>query len=217
MPLNCELPCPSIPVDTCVNLLLSCCWKTAKVAAQGNRQSPPAIYNLVPHPKNPFKSADFVNYGNRHRLIYPLENSIWYPFAIAITTPWLYNLAIIFYHLLPGYILDMLLRLQGKKPRLIKLYDKVHKNMAVLAYFFQTHWSYDISNSTGLWNSMNKADKQLFPFDMEFFDWANYFKRALCGMRLYLGKQDPSEESLERARKRMRRCVIHMSLHMQYI
>lgn len=215
MPLDCALPCNSIPVDTCVNLLLSCCWKTAKVAAQDNRQSPPAIYNLVPHPKNPFKSGDFVHYGKKQRMIHPLENSIWYPFAIPITIPWLYKLGILFYHLLPGYILDMLLRLQGKKPRLIKLYKKVHKSMDVLSYFLQTHFSYDISNSSGLWNSMTKADQQLFPFDMEFFDWDNYFKRAFRGMRIYLAKEDPSEESLERARKRTRRYVIFVSLDIQ--
>lgn len=77
--------------------------------------------------------------------------------------------------------------------------------MDVLSYFLQTHLSFDISNASGLWNSMTKADQQLFPFDMEFFDWDNYFKRAFRGMRIYLGKEDPSEESLERARKRMRR------------
>lgn len=208
MPLDLDVPCPSIPVDYCVNVILSSCWKTAQLATQGKRQSPPTIYNYVPHPDNLLSSRKFVEYGENQRTVCPLENSIWYPITKPVTNPWLFKLGIFFYHLVPGYILDVLLRLQGKKPRLMNLYKKIHKNLEVLKYFLNTTFTYDVANVTGLWNSMPVVDQQLFPFDIEFFDWEKYWTRACCGMRVYLAKQDPSEEAIERAVKRTRRYVI---------
>lgn len=208
VPLNRDVICHGIPVDYCVNLMLSACWKTAQLAAQGIRPSPPNIYNYVPHPNNPLKSGDLVQHVENLRMVCPLENSIWYPITIPILNPLLYKLGIIFLHLVPGYILDVILRLQGKKPRLIPLYQKIEKNMDVLRYFLNTPLTFDISKADGLWKSMSKTDQQLFPFDIEFFDWAKYWDRACRGMRIYLGKQDPSDEAIQRAIKRTGRYLI---------
>jgi len=51
------------------------------------------------------------------------------------------------------------------------------------------------------------VDKQLFEFDMKSLDWDVYFTRAFEGMRVYLFKEDPGEESLKRAKRQMKRCV----------
>lgn len=209
--VNPEIISNCVPVDGCVNMLLSCCWKTAQLATQGERQSPPTIYNYTLHPNNQFTVDHFIDKVMKQRDVCPLENSIWYPFVRVISTPWLYKLAIFFYHLVPGFILDMLLRLQGKKPRLMELYKKIHKTTDALEYFYSFQLSLDVSNTDGLWKSLSKADQQLFPFDLEFFNWDDYFPRACRGMRVYLGKQDPSEESIERAIKRLKRYVTNVN------
>lgn len=194
-----------VPVDNCANVVLSSCWKTAQLAAQRKSQFPPIIYNYVPHQNNGVVLDAFMTVVEKQRDICPLENALWYPFVRVVTNPWLYKLAIFFYHLLPGYILDIILRLKGKKPRLTKLYKKIHMNMDVLSYFMENSFSFNITNSNGLWKSMTKADQKLFPFDMEFFDWEKFFNEGFLGARKYLGKQDPTPESIARGRKSMKR------------
>lgn len=194
-----------VPVDYCANVVLSSCWKTAQLAAQGKSQSPPIIYNYVPHENNGVVLEAFKQVVERQRDICPLENGLWYPYVRVVTNPWLYKLAIFFYHLLPGYILDILLRLKGKKPRLIKLYNKIHMNMDVLYYFLEARFSFNITNSNGLWKSMTKADQKLFPFDLEFFDWNQFLNEGFLGWRKYLGKEDPTPESIARGLKTIKR------------
>ncbi|KAH8413777.1 hypothetical protein KR222_007982 [Zaprionus bogoriensis] len=195
----------NVPVDYCASLTLASCWKTAQNTSQRKREAPPIIYNYGIHPKNNFTAGNFVDTMLKHRMLCPLETTLWYPFAICITNVWLYNLAIFFYHLLPGFFIDLILRLSGKKPRLMKVYNMVHKQMYVLRPFATTNFSFDLKNTEGLWKSMSSVDQNLFPFDLELFDWDQYFERASPGMRKYLGKQDPTEESLKRSRKRMKR------------
>lgn len=137
-----------------------------------------------------------------------LQKTLWYPFMITISNPWLYKFGIIFYHVLPAYVIDLLLRLQGKKPRLVELYKKIHKNVDVLSFFMTTQFRIDVVNTDRLWKSLSDIDQKIFPFDIESLDWDSYFDRTSHGMRVYLAKEDNSEESLERARKRVKRYVI---------
>ncbi|KAH8413778.1 hypothetical protein KR222_007981, partial [Zaprionus bogoriensis] len=175
----------TVPVDCCANLAIAICWKTA----QGKRELPPAIYNYSAHSNNLILGGDFLESVVKQRFVSPMETTLWYPFVICITNRWLYKFAIIFYHLLPGFFLDLMLRLRGRRPRFIKLYKKAHMNMEVLTYFFNNSYCFETLNTNALWKSLCAADQKIFPFDMEFFDWDHYFERALRGMRTYLAKQ----------------------------
>ncbi|KAH8413644.1 hypothetical protein KR222_002543, partial [Zaprionus bogoriensis] len=190
-----------VPVDYCASVILASCWKRAQM----NRELPPVIYNYGQHPDNIFKIGRFVDSVLKFSCAIPMETTLWYPFVLCITNPWLYKLAITFYHLLPGFFLDLILRLRGNKPRFMKMYKKAHIHMDVLNPFFTKPHSFETSNTIALWRSLSAVDQKLFPFDMEFFDWDLYFERALRGMRIYLFKQDSSGESLARSRKRLRR------------
>lgn len=195
----------SVPLDSCVNVILCSCWKTAQLAAQSKSDSPPVIYNFVAHKDNNINVSFLLKAVYKQRSDCPLENPLWYPIARVFRTQWIYKLAIIFYHLLPGYIIDIGLRLQGKKPKLIRIYKKVHLNLDVLLVFMNNNLTIDTKNTNMLWKSLPIADQHLFEFDMELFDWVKYFERALLGMRKYLSHEDPTAESLERAKKNTKR------------
>lgn len=205
VPANKNTKLWAVPVDNCGNVLLSSCWKTAQLSAQGKSQLQPIIYNYVPHENNNVYIGDFKRVIERERVKCAVENGVWYPFMKYVTIPWLYKLAIFFYHLLPGYILDIILRLKGKKPRLIKLYKKIHMNMDAMSYFMQTSFTVSSTNSNGLWKSMSKEDQQFFPFDLEFIDWENFINQTMYGMRKYIAKQDLTPESFARSLKSIKR------------
>jgi len=88
---------------------------------------------------------------------------------------------------------------------MIKLYDKIHKNIDILAPFVDTTWYFDSSNTLKLWRSMSAGDQKLYDFDLGSIDWDDYFLQALSGIRIYLAKEEPGQETLDRAKKILRR------------
>ncbi|KAH8402687.1 hypothetical protein KR215_007118 [Drosophila sulfurigaster] len=201
---------PIVPVDYCANCILACAMQTANESAEKRHRSlPPTIYNYVPHKSNSLSHRAFRDILAKYRHLVPLEQALWHPFLHTTRFLWLFKLIAIFYHTLPGYAIDLVLRLQGQKPRMIKLYQKVHKSMNALYYFCTRFWTYETINTDRLWQSLSDEDKKHFEFDMRTFDWDDYFTRALVGMRVYMAKEDPSDESIMRARKHMKRYVQH--------
>ncbi|XP_034103589.1 fatty acyl-CoA reductase wat-like [Drosophila albomicans] len=195
-----------VPVDCCANCILACAMQTAKESSEKKRRSlPPTIYNYVPHEQNTLTNKHFIETVYKHRYTCALEQALWYPFLHTTSFLWMFKLIAFFYHTLPGYAIDLVLRLRGQKPRMIKLYQKVHKTMNALAYFGTGFWTYETINTDRLWQSLSDEDKKHFEFDMRIFDWDDYFTRALVGMRVYMAKEDPSDESIMRARKHMKR------------
>ncbi|KAH8391498.1 hypothetical protein KR215_001969 [Drosophila sulfurigaster] len=205
-PVNMRAPNAIVPVDYCANCILACAMQAANESAEKRRRSlPPTIYNYVAHKSNPISNGTFHDILAKYQHTVPLEQALWYPFLHTTSFLWLFKLIAIFYHTLPGYAIDLVLRLQGQKPRLIKLYTKIHKTMNALAHFSTGFWTHETINTDHLWQSLSAADKEHFEFDMRKLDWDDYFRRAMVGMRVYLGKEDPSEEGIQRAAKHLKR------------
>ncbi|KAH8306309.1 hypothetical protein KR018_007384 [Drosophila ironensis] len=190
-----------VPVDYSANMALACAWETSRGRDVG---SPPLIYNFAPSNENLLTYRDFISVVFKHGLKYPVTKMVWYPVLHCISTPWLFPLAAFFYHLLPGYIMDFGLRLSGKKPRLVKMYKKIHTTIMVLSPFSCRSWTFGMANMERLWQRMSPADKNLFNFDMLNLDWDVYFDGALQGMRLYLGKEPGTIESYKQGLRRQR-------------
>ncbi|XP_064536696.1 fatty acyl-CoA reductase wat-like [Drosophila montana] len=200
VPVNVNAESNIVPVDGCANLVLSCAWRTAMEAAQRKEQitgNPPVIYNFAPSGENVVNNAYIIGAVKRKRHIFPVTLAKLYPFMHATTKPRLFKLAAIFYHLLPAYIIDLYLRLRGQKPRMVAIYQKIHRNMDVIQHFMINNWSFETFNTDRLWESMSAADQQLFDFDMQSLDWDSYFDRLFFGLRTYLCRKDSSEESIK--------------------
>ncbi|XP_060645561.1 fatty acyl-CoA reductase wat-like [Drosophila nasuta] len=147
-PMNVRALNPILPVDYCANCILACAMQTANESAEKRHRSlPPTIYNYVPHKSNSISNRAFINILAKYRHVVPLEQALWYPFLHTTPFLWLFKLIAIFYHTLPGYAIDLVLRLQGQKPRMIKLYQKVHKSMNALSYFGTRFWTYETINT----------------------------------------------------------------------
>jgi len=52
---------------------------------------------------------------------------------------------------------------------------------------------------------MSAGDQRLYDFDLGGIDWDDYFLQALSGIRIYLAKEEPGQETLDRAKKILRR------------
>ncbi|XP_017039645.1 fatty acyl-CoA reductase wat [Drosophila ficusphila] len=190
-----------VPADFCVNVALACAWKTAECSVQkGNVKSPP-IYTFAPSEGNLLTYGDFIRSLVVYRDLIPLTKMLWYPFVFCITNQSLFPLAAFFFHTLPGYFFDFLLRLKGRKPILVDLYRKIHKNIAVLGPFSSSSWNFDTKNTMRLRETMSKEDLEIYDFDIALLDWHDYLKSAMYGMRLYIGKDQPTAASIAKGLK----------------
>ncbi|TDG39987.1 hypothetical protein AWZ03_013592 [Drosophila navojoa] len=208
-PVNKQAPSNFVPVDGCSNLALAAAWKTAEDAEQRRKNSAvpatPTIYNYVPTGENSIRHEYFMRAAENERTDCLLPQCIWYPFLHTTKIVWLYKLATIFYHLIPGYLIDLALRVRGQKPRMIRIYDKIHKNIDVLQSFLLESWTFETPNVDRLWQCMSPVDQQLFDFNLNSLNWEKYLQQAFFGMCIYLSAVPITEKTLKRSLQKMKR------------
>ncbi|XP_022224972.2 fatty acyl-CoA reductase wat-like [Drosophila obscura] len=198
-----------VPVDYCANVALATAWKTAAARTS----SPPAIYNFAPSEQNLLTYGQFRDKTQSIGEKYAVSKMIWYPFLHCMTTAWLFPLAAFFYHTVPGFALDLALRIVGRKPRMLKIYQKIHTNIMLLRPFTCRSWKFDLKNRDHLWQCMSPQDQDIYQFDMLALDWDSYFTRALRGMRMYLCKEPSSPASIAEGQRVWRRFyLLHRTL-----
>ncbi|EDW88549.1 fatty acyl-CoA reductase wat [Drosophila yakuba] len=195
-----------VPGDYCANVALASAWQVANhsespTSSQLAANKQPPIYTLATTKSNSITFGEAVKLGIDHNHKIPVTKTIWYPFAHFTTCPWLFKLGCIFYHLIPGFFFDLLLRIQGKKPILMRSYQKIHEALLLLFPFNGISYVMDMRNTNQLWDSMSPEDRSIFPFDMATLNWEEYYKRILSGMRVFLFKE--SWDTLEYAKKRL--------------
>ncbi|XP_046832206.1 fatty acyl-CoA reductase wat-like isoform X3 [Vespa crabro] len=195
-----------IPADYVVNNIIVSTWDTAK-----KRSISPVItnfdkddksltvdaeeipvYNVVSYVQNPM----IWNYCILKLLeiasITPFRKCLWYPFFLSLTNEYFFYLCIILFHWIPGFIVDSLALLVGRKPRLLNIYRKVHKVTKVMKFFVTHQWEYTNDNVLKLWNKLSVVDKNKFFFNISDLDWDSYLLTYCKGIRVFL-LNDPLE------------------------
>ncbi|CAL1688894.1 unnamed protein product [Lasius platythorax] len=196
-----------VPVDLTVNSLIASAWD---VSNKSRKSKEVLIYNYIA-PADAPTWGEFINTLYFMNSMYPLKNSIWKPIIFSLQRDILYKICIWLCHLLPALLVDSIQICTGRRPRMWKLYSKVHKAAKVLAHFIVNKWNFTDDNVQAMWNRLNEEDRQLFKFNMIGFDWTKYLTNCYKGMRLYLFNED--ESSLENSRIKYRRlCWLHRTL-----
>ncbi|CAG9759270.1 unnamed protein product [Ceutorhynchus assimilis] len=160
------------------------------------------IYNYVSSVQNPVTWDEFKNLATKHGTKFPPQRVLWY--RICRFRPNYYEnmLAVLFLHTIPAYLVDFVLICLGKKPLLVKGYQKIKKFAQVIEYFGMNDWKFKNNNTQMLWNKMKTADRKFFKFDIEKLDWDLYMYTYCRGCRVYL-LQDPMD-TLPQAKKKYR-------------
>lgn len=77
----------------------------------------PLIFNYVSSKRNPLTLKEFFTSIKNDGLPYwPSIKSIWYYSFMPTSNPYLYSLLFLLLHTIPGYFLDFLARMTGRKP-----------------------------------------------------------------------------------------------------
>ncbi len=64
-------------------------------------------------------------------------------------------------HMIPAYISDLGLMLMGKKPTMVRIYNKLHKAMTTLNFFTHNEWTWTHKNMDVLKSAMSPEDQKV--------------------------------------------------------
>ncbi|XP_068621818.1 putative fatty acyl-CoA reductase CG8306 [Battus philenor] len=175
-----------IPVDVVVNQLLVAGWHAAK------EKSGLTVYHCSSSTQKPFRWTLLEPLVNQMLHKYPLKGAAWYPHLEFVSSLWLFRISAIFIHFFPAFLLDLMLRLTGGKPILIRLHKNVWSSLNRLEPFIFNEWRFHNPNTRELSKTLNKTDSELFSIDISGIDWIEYFDIMHLGVRRFLNKEKVS-------------------------
>lgn len=192
-----------VPVDAVVNCLICAAKSVHSTYVKSRRPIDPPIFNYVSSVENRITWGDFMKHNMEMIDRNPFSDAVWYISLRLTRSAILNNLYILFLHLIPALLVDTLAICLGRKPKMLKVYKKIHKFSSVLSYFTTREISFCNTRTRELWDQTTVEDKELFPFSMAEVNWEEYFESYLAGIRRYLFKE--SDEMLPRARIKWKR------------
>lgn len=134
--------------------------------------------------------------------IYPSNNMIWMPTVQIMPIFCLYKILFFFYHLLPAFFIDIILRIIGLKYRLMKIYGKIFHANNLYEIFAQYIWKFSDDNLQELYSKMNEKDLKDFPCISTEDEVEEMIVNAMNGIRKYVLKE--SDDDLPAARRRLK-------------
>lgn len=192
-----------VPADYVINSVLAAAWDVATIKSINDNkevqdkdsreekfESEIPVYNFVSTPEKPLTWELFQDLSTKHCLQIPSEKCIWHSTFTMTENVYIHAILVFLLHTLPAYIVDFLAICIGRKPMLVKGYQKINKFANVLSYFCQRQWKFSNDNVQSLWRRLKKQDQELFEFSMKKLDWDLYFYTYTRGGRVYIMK-DP--------------------------
>ncbi|XP_021385585.1 fatty acyl-CoA reductase 1 isoform X2 [Lonchura striata] len=182
---NNEAVADMIPVDVAINLTLAAGWYTAV-----HRPKNLLVYNCTTGGINPFFWGEMGQYVMSTFKRNPLEQAFRTPNAHMTSSYLINQYWITVSHKAPAILYDLYMRLTGRKPRMMKIINRLHKSMTLLQYFSTQSWSWSSDNMNMLMTHLNTEDKKLYNFDVRQLHWSEYIESYCIGAKKYLLNED---------------------------
>uniref|UniRef100_A0A1B0ARB9 Fatty acyl-CoA reductase n=1 Tax=Glossina palpalis gambiensis TaxID=67801 RepID=A0A1B0ARB9_9MUSC len=201
LPLDPSIIMDYIPVDVVVNAIITTGYYVNVLKKQnGDKPGELQIFHLTSSTYKPFRFEMLINKMNDYLHDYPLVSAVWYPKLKLVKSLTLFRLGAILYHFLPGFFLDLLTRVMGGRPILIRLHKSVWNSLNTLEKFIFTEWHYSNKHTMALAKNISAQDQERFFLDIAELNWDEYFENTIMGVREYLSKESP--KTLPAARRK---------------
>jgi len=187
-----------IPVDFPINLMIAAAWYTAT-----HKPNNIIVYNCSSGLHNPITWGQFKTCGVNAIHKNPTLDTMWYPSVSVQIHPVLHKLDAFIYHTIPAFLLDSVARLTGRRPKMMRLYERVERGTSSLEFFTTHGWKFAANNAMELSGKLSAKDQEMFYFDVRSIDWNDYLEKYILGTRQYVLKDDSS--TLVAARKNLNR------------
>lgn len=191
-----ELMADLIPVDIPINLLIVTAYYRAT-----QRPNNLVIYNCVSGIERPVRWDEL----NEHLMVALRRNAmndvVWYPNLCFTQHKTLNTIAVLLQHWLPAYLMDVMAKLAGKRPKMVRIVRKLDRAAACLEYFTTHEWRFANDNVQELWSKLSEVDQNTFNFALSALHWPTYVEQYCLGSKLYVMKEELS--TLPAARKHL--------------
>lgn len=176
-----------IPVDIPVNMLIAVAWYTAVT-----RPTNVLIYHSTTGSVNPFTWGEMEDIVMNVWKKVPLDACFRRPNVVITQNKFMHEFYTMVSHLVPAYLADMGYCLMGKKPRMVRIYNKLHRSMNCLTYFTMQSWEWTYNNLDMLVSQLSPEDRKTFYFDPRPLHWPTYMENYCLGTKKYLLNEDLS-------------------------
>ncbi|XP_063697146.1 putative fatty acyl-CoA reductase CG8306 [Culicoides brevitarsis] len=199
-----------IPVDVVVNEILVTAWHVFE-----NRDGKLKIFHATSSTTNPFRWESVADNIPYYLHQHPMRSAIWYPNLKFHSSLLMYKISAIFLHFLPAIFLDLLLKITGGRPILIRLHKNIWNSLNLLEKFIFTEWKYHNKKTLELSSQLSDKDKEVFFIDMSTLKWNDYFENLAKGVLRYLNNEHPRH--LEAAKKKDKMLfVVHIAFQVLF-
>ncbi|KAL1455938.1 hypothetical protein WDU94_000703 [Cyamophila willieti] len=169
------------------------------------------VYNLVSSPQNPVTWNDYKVYNERAPEAFPVASSksiYYYSFGLT-KNPFWFHTRVILTHVIPAIFVDLMLRLNRKKPMMLKAHRKVTNFLKHFHMYAEKDWVYANDNVQRLWTKLGPEDQRMFLFNIDQIDWTAYYNHFIRGIQKYILKEDFSlEGEWDKAKKHTARLLL---------
>ncbi|XP_044735250.1 fatty acyl-CoA reductase wat-like [Chrysoperla carnea] len=207
-----------VPVDYVANCSIVAAWDVEKRRnnminnSEDNNEDVVPVFNYVSGTDNRITWRDVMKFTEEVGPTVPSPKIIWHYWFTLNKHRSLHIIYTYLLHYLPAIMIDFIRQLMGKKPMMMKVYQKVEKFSMVLRYFTIKQFEFTNDNTKDLFKKLSKKDQDLFNFDiMSKYDWRAYWKGYIIGMRVYL-VGDPMSTIPEGRKKVLKFKIIHYTL-----
>ncbi|OXU20686.1 hypothetical protein TSAR_013725 [Trichomalopsis sarcophagae] len=186
-----------VPVDIGVNAILAITWNYI-----GNKQHEKRVYNITSSSEFKVSWAEIIERGRRITEKVPLNGVVWYPGGSMKKSRLMHNICVLFFHMIPAYLIDMLIFLAGHKPIMCRVHRRIQKGFEVFEYYANNQWDFENTNIAELRSLQNEKEKVLYQLHGDDMDLDNYFENCIRAARVFILNEPP--ETLPAARRHMR-------------
>nr|XP_012220659.1 PREDICTED: putative fatty acyl-CoA reductase CG5065 [Linepithema humile] len=186
-----------VPVDIACNAILLSTWNFLYFKEYDKR-----VYNFTSSTEFKISWAEIIERGRKimHRV--PLNGIVWYPGGSMKKSRFWHNVCVLFFHLIPAYIIDILLFLLGYKPVLCRVHRRIMKGFEVLEYYGNNQWDFVNNHVLDIRKKINETEKRLYQVHGDDMDIDAYFEDCIRAARIYILNEPP--ETLPAARRHLR-------------
>ncbi|KAK6191389.1 hypothetical protein SNE40_003093 [Patella caerulea] len=194
-----------IPVDIPVNMMITVAWYTACFKPKQT-----LVYNCTTGAVNPITWGDLQEKVMDFFKKTPLDACFRRPNTSFTCNEMMHDYWVFVSHMLPAYVADAGYRLIGRKPRMVKVYNKLHRSMESLSYFTSHSWEWTNGNHDLLKSRLSEVDRKMFFFDPRQIHWPTYIEDFCYGAKHYVLNEDESGLPAARAHLKKLRNIRYM-------
>ncbi|CAL1689787.1 unnamed protein product [Lasius platythorax] len=185
-----------VPVDTVINTIILVSWKLGLTIPSST-----FIVNST-FPEKNISFREFCDKGFRLLDEIPLEKVVWTPHTIFTESFTKFYILTILLHILPAVLIDLILKLLGRRPELVKLQRKIYVASHAVQHFTCNEWKFENTNSQALMSLMPPDNREMFSIDLSNVDMKEYFRNGIIGIKKYLLYEDMNRLDAAKAHRK---------------